>query len=213
MTAEELLAARGSLGLSQEGMAAELGLTPAIVRAWERGRLAVPRMYAEVVRWRVYVHERDRALAGSGIPSCPWVDRFEAQPPARSTAEERRRLQAFVTHAEGCATCRARHAFVRDRFPEPPEPPLPTWVRFFTGLQTRLRRLPEWARPAATGALVFAALTLVRIILVLPAANGAAGGWRVATLTALASLGAALVIGAVAGALWGVVRRLLTKRR
>ena len=213
MTSEELLAARGALGLSQEAMAAELGLTPAIVRAWERGGLAVPRAYAEAVRWRLYVHERERALAESGIPPCPWVDRFEAQPPARSTADERRRLQAFVTHAEGCPTCRARHAFVRDHFPEPPDPPLPTWVRFVSGAQTRLRRLPQWARPAATGALLFAALTLVRVIVELPAAGSAPGGWGVATLTALGAVGAALVIGGVVGALWGLVRRLLTKRR
>ena len=213
MTSEELLVARGALGFSHDALAAELGLTPAIVRAWERGKLAIPRAYADAVRWRLYVHERDRALAASGIASCQWVERFEAQPPARSTAEERRRLQTFVGHAEGCPMCVARHAFVREHFPDPPEPPLPAWIRFVSTAQARLRRLPEWARPAVTGALVFAALTLVRILLVFPSPSRIGGGWGSAAVTVFGALAAALLIGAAVGAAWGFVRRLLTKRR
>ena len=213
MTSDELLAARGALGFSHDAMAAELGLTPAIVRAWERGSLAIPRVYADAVQWRVYVHARDVALAESGIAPCQWVERFEAQPPARSSAEERRRLQTFVAHAEGCSLCRARHAFVRERFPVPPEPPLPAWLRFLSAAQARLRRLPEWARPAVTGALVFGAMTLIRILLVFPSPSRVGGSWATTAITLVGAILAALVIGAAVGALWGVVRRFLARRR
>lgn len=207
MSGDEMRESRELLGLSHDGLAAELGLTPAIVVAWERNKLRIPRRFAELVRWRRYIHERETALASSGLPLCGWVQRFEAQPPVRSTPEERKRLQQFLAHADACPTCQARRAFVQERFPDPPSPPLPGWVRFVNGAQARLRRFPTWSRPAIAGAAIVGALTILRIALLLPAAIGKAGQWSTPLLTALGELIGGLFFGAVIGAVWGAVVR------
>lgn len=207
MNGEELRESRELLGLSQDAMAAELGLTPAIVTAWEQDALRIPRKYADAIRWHRYVRERDLALAASGLPACGWVSRFEGQPPARSAPEERKRLQLFVSHLESCPTCQARRAFVQERFPDPPSPPVPGLVRFANAAQAWLRRFPPWSRGAVAGATIVGALTLLRIALFLPPTIARAGDWSTPVLTAVGELIGGLVFGALIGAVWAAIMR------
>ena len=82
MTAEDLTRARTVLGLSPGELAAEIGLTEPVVRAWEDGSLRIPQQYAIQIVWRAAVAERQAALASSGLPECGWVTRWmDSAPP------------------------------------------------------------------------------------------------------------------------------------
>lgn len=192
--ADEARAARETLGLTVEQLGPELGLTPAVVAAWEAGRMKVPRRIMAELRWRAAVQERTRALDVSGLPVCPWVARWHAETQGTSLRERRARLETLVAHTRACPVCVARETYLAERFPKLPERPVPGWMGVVGWFGDHIQRLPRWARPAATGALVFAGYSLVRIVLLAP---GVVSGARGAASAAEGFVGSAAIGGAI----------------
>src|SRR5215204_5283589 len=105
MTGAEGKAARERLGLDVGTLAAELGVTPHVVGAWEAGAVAVPKAYAGELAWRVAAAEREGALAASGLPECPTVRELELAletHPPRGQKEQLKNMEALLKHAEQC---------------------------------------------------------------------------------------------------------------
>ena len=80
MTTTEFVAAQRLLGLTDDELAGELGVTPAVVRAWATGRIGIPRSYARDIAFRAALAERRTALKASGLPECPWMLADERTP-------------------------------------------------------------------------------------------------------------------------------------
>lgn len=189
MSAAEVTAAREQLGATTEDLAAELALTPHVVRAWEEGRVRVPRRHAQLLRWRAAVAERQRALGESGLPQCGWVARWAAAP-----APGRGAQQALMAHAAVCPTCVARARFIDEHFPPLPPRPLGAPARALAWL---LRR-PAWVRPVILGAALVGTVVMLRV---LPLATREGGG-GVLRMVAIVLLGTAA--GAYVGAVGGL---------
>lgn len=204
---EALARARELLGLTVDQLAAELGVTPHVFAAWERGALTVPPRYRQAIAYRVAIAERDAALAVSGLRECPWFSEWERIEVPASRAAWARHMQLARQHAAYCPTCRAREQYLRERFPPLPTPPAPHWVVLVRRFNGWLRRYPDWLRPAIVGAIALGGLTLVRVIFsareLMRGGDSLLGG---ATAIAFATLA-----GAVAGAVYGVLRRLVTR--
>jgi transcriptional regulator with XRE-family HTH domain len=140
MTPEEFRAARERLGLSDDALAAELGVTPHVVRAWSEGRATITRRHAQTILWRAAWAEREAAFAASGPPACPWMERNATETPQRLEDFHRyhKRLEEHSVH---CEICQARERFSREldeRLGPMPDPPSPGWMRAFEWLE----RLP-----------------------------------------------------------------------
>jgi hypothetical protein len=102
----------------------------------------------------------------------------------------------IASHLESCDLCRARIAWAREHQLAPPEPPTVGLARVFARTVAAIGRLPQWARPAAGGALVLALMTSARIVFLFPAMVRR-------PVTALEALGTVLVA-AAAGAVGGL---------
>src|SRR5687767_9091358 len=163
MTAEDLSRARALLGLSPGELAAEIGLTEPVVRAWENGSLRIPQQYAIQIVWRAAVAERQAALASSGLPECTWVNRWMEAAPPGGGATQREHLDSLRRHAAVCPHCTARARFVEQNFPPMPDLPVPPALRALRAAGTMLRRFPGWLRAAVVGAVAVGALTIVRV--------------------------------------------------
>lgn len=207
MTSTECVVARQRLGLTQEAMAAELGLTPAIIAAWEEGSLAIPSREAKRITWRAAVAERQAALAANGLPECTWILEREREPQSRNTKAALKRVEEVQAHMKACPVCSAREAYLTEHFPPMPPPPVPAWVGAVQWIGAAVARLPRWLQPAANGALLFIAYSLVRLVLMLPRLRAHPEGW----LIALAGLAISAGIGAVVGSLYGGWKVLRTQ--
>jgi hypothetical protein len=209
MTAADLTRARALLGMSPGELAAEIGLTEPVVRAWEQGSLRIPQEYAIQIVWRAAVAERQAALASSGLPECTWVTRWMDAAPPRGTAAQRAHLDALRRHAAVCPHCTARARFVEQNFPPMPDPPVPGSVRAVRAAGVMLQRLPRWIRAAVIGALAVGVLTVMRV------AGMAVGGEGPSPLNALLLIVGSIVVGgylgAVAGITYAIVRDPLRK--
>ena len=207
MNSTELLTARQRLGLTPDQLAAELGIPPHAYRACEEGRATLPRHQAQMVTYRVAEAERDAALAASGLPECGWIADWDRRAPRADATPEAtvRHLDEAQAHAGSCPTCQAREQFVRERFPEMPAPPVPGWVRVVGAAGDWLRARPAWARPALVGAAALAAMTLVRVLLLLLAA----GPDRRVLFMAVVAVPLAAAAGAVGGLVYAVAGRPL----
>ena len=168
MSAAELIRARETLGYSANTLAADLGLPPAVVAAWEDGRDRVPRHIARDLRWRAAVTARHQAIDASGLPQCEWVTTFEARPQPQRAKALTAHLGELLKHSEGCPACLARAAFADEHCPPLPPQPMPLWVVAVGKIGTFQDRLPTWARPAVTGGLAFGAYSVFRTVLFLP---------------------------------------------
>ena len=177
MKAFEARIARESLGLTREQLAAETNTTPSAVAAWEEDRVGVPRHIATSLRWRVAVHERQAALADSGLPACAWMIAFEKEPEPTHIDEQSTRHDRLLDHVKACEICAAREAFVSERFPPMPPAPRPGWLGVVVPIAERIQRLPRKAQAPAIGAILFAAYSLLKLFLLLPsfARRGVAG--------------------------------------
>jgi hypothetical protein len=208
MTAEDLTRARALLGLSPGELAAEMGLTEPVVRAWEDGSLRIPQQYAIQIVWRAAVAERQAALASSGLPECTWVARWMDVAPPRGSGQ-REHLEALRRHAAACPQCTARARFIEQNFPPMPELPIPTPVRVLRAAGKSLKRLPPWLRAAIVGAVAIGVFTILRV------AGMAIGGEGPSPLDALLLIGGSIIggayLGAVAGITYAIVRDPLRK--
>ncbi|HET7456817.1 MAG TPA: helix-turn-helix domain-containing protein [Gemmatimonadaceae bacterium] len=147
MTADELRAARERLSLSVDDLAAELGLTPHVVEAMERGKVRVPRDVGQLLAWRVASAEGDAVLAASGLPPCPVADAILAGAADKGPKAILAASKECVAHAASCPTCQARADHLARYAPPLPEFPLPWWVRAVGFLQHLPDRLPRPLRP------------------------------------------------------------------
>src|SRR5687768_17277420 len=159
-TATEFNAVREILGLTEDELAIELNVTPAVIRAYGAGTARIAKRHSELLEWRVAMAERVAALEESGLPECDWMKAYNDAPVPKDIDAELRQLKEVETHITTCDVCIARQRFENDRFG--PMPPLPVsgWARAFSWVE----RVPSWARPAAVGAAILAAIVSVRLI-------------------------------------------------
>lgn len=208
MTAEDLARARALLGLSPGELAAEMGLTEPVVRAWEDGSLRIPREYAIQIVWRAAVAERQAALASSGLPECTWVARWMDVAPPRGPAQ-REHLETLRRHAAACPQCTARARFIEENFPPMPDLPVPTPLRVLRAAGKALKRLPQWLRAAAVGAVAVGIFTILRVAGM--AIAGEAPSPVEALLLIIGSILGGAYLGAAAGITYAIVRDPLRK--
>lgn len=136
---------RHRLGLTPESLAAELNLTPAVVVAWERGRIRPTGRAQQWLLWRGAMLDRDEALAASGLPECPALRDIVV---ATRDNDQSRSANAILAHMARCNTCLARKRFLEERFPPLPPPPLPLPLLVMVSAQRAVERTWRWLRRA-----------------------------------------------------------------
>lgn len=199
-------AARERLGLTIEGLAAELAVSDAEVAAWEAGAVPVPALQRRRIEYLLACSEWNAGMAASGLPPCEWVEARIAQLHHDTDPHASALLARDIgAHAERCATCRARATWAGANLPPVPTPPTAGVNRPFQLVQHGVSRLPAWARPAAWSAIALALMTAVRLLMMLP---------RVvrSPLDALDAVGVLLLAGAgggVGGLAYSATRRTL----
>ncbi len=142
MTPEEFAIAQRKLGWSDEKLAAELQVSPKVVRGWSDGTLRIPKHDAQSIAW-------------------------EAEPLPKRTQDIEAHFKRLETHIAQCSTCQERERFVRDRFPAMPEFPRTPLMSGFATWDRFLQRFPEWTHPVFNGAGIITALVAIRILFVL----------------------------------------------
>jgi hypothetical protein len=101
------------------------------------------------------------ALAESGLPDCDWVVSWsEGNAELTDLEEISESFEALNEHSETCPTCQQRSEYLAQRFPPMDPYPLGGQLGFLVKASDWLDRLPPWARPAAIGAAILAAMTL-----------------------------------------------------
>ena len=216
LTPEAARAAREILGLSHDELAADLGLTPAVIRGWEDGRVRAAGRQALLLEWRAASRLYEDAIATSGLPTCATAQTLlgsisDASPGSnqsnkkseQSTKAVEQFLKALEQHATTCQTCQAREDFART-LPPLPEFPLGTGEGILVGISTRIERLPPWLRPAAWGALLVGGLVLVRMAFAMLARGPS---WNL-----LGNAVVACIVGGYLGAIGGLVYRVVRPR-
>ena len=206
--AQEAVAIRERLGLSPEALDAELGLMPGTVAAWESGSMRVPGFVAVTLRWRAAVAERSAALAASGLPECEWIRSWEAKPQPTKMKDRTAHLTEAVEHEKACSVCLDRSRYIQERFGPMPPAPMPSWLRAFAWYNSRLERLPEWARPAGWVALFFGAYTTVQVLVRSPHLTTQPMQW----LVGIAAIAASTTLGALVGLAGGWLHAFRQRR-
>jgi DNA-binding XRE family transcriptional regulator len=204
MNGPALVEARTRLARTPDQMAAELGIPPHAYAACEAGRATLPRRHAEQLAFRLGAIDREEALAASGLPACTWMERWGAELPASRAALDAHVARA-ESHASTCTTCRARDAFIAERFPPLEAPSLPGWARALNAFGGWVEARPDWLRPAIWGASALVALTMLRVLFALPLAVREP---RV-LLVALGALLASAAIGTFGGLVYALLGRPL----
>ena len=203
MTAEDLTRARALLGLSPGELAAEIGLTEHVIRAWEDGSLRVPREYALQIAFRAAIAERQAALASSGLAECPWVSRWMEGSPAAGPGQ-RQHFDALRRHAAACPACTARARFIEENFPPMPELPVPAVMRATRAAGKWLDKRPRWLRAVVVGAGAMGLFTILRIAGL--SMNGEAPSAADGLLLLAGGILTGAYLGAVAGITYAIVR-------
>lgn len=142
MSPEELTAARQRLGLTPDALAAELDLTPAVILAWEAGRIRPTGRAQRWLLWRGAMLDRDEALAASGLAECVELRHVAAS----AQGDGRTRSTIVLAHVEACPTCQARKRYLADRFPPMPPPPLPLPLLALVSAQRAVEHVWQWVR-------------------------------------------------------------------
>lgn len=149
MTASQFLAARSVLGLTQEQLAAEIGLTPHVIAAIEHGEVRCPKRIAREMELRSACAQRDAALASSGLPTCAVA--LELQRAVEIELERHtfgdagfvKAANAFSEHTESCADCKVREEYARQNAPALPDIRMPWWIGVIGMVIDAPARLPR----------------------------------------------------------------------
>lgn len=203
MTGAEARRAREILGWTPTELAVEFNSTGAAVEAWEDGRSRVPRRIAKHLAWRAALRERKSALETSGLPVCRWMEAFEQEGASDDLQAESGRVGLLQAHAKTCEICAARHAFIAKRFPTMPPAPRRGILAVVIPIAERILALPRWAQAPATGAVLFVAFSLFKLVFLLPTL--ARSGWA-GLLTAAEGIPVSAAVGALVGLLYGLYR-------
>jgi transcriptional regulator with XRE-family HTH domain len=197
MTPEEFALARQKIGLSDERLAAELGVNPKTVRAWINGSVRIPKHDAQMIAWRAALEERQKALEEARIPYCDWVKDWEAKPIPPRTEDMEAHFKTLDAHTAQCPTCQERERFVRERFGAMPEMPVSGLASTFLAWQRFLDRFPGWTHPVWNGAAIVTVLVLFRVLIAVP---------RGATPLMLIAIPAGAAFGAIGGLAYSALR-------
>ena len=147
MTREEFAAARATLGLSIDEIAAELNVPPHSVAAMESGAIRVPRSVATGLRYRAAARERELVMAKSGLPECPTATALLRAAEAEDAEKALPLFEKLTAHARDCPECTARAKYLEQHAPPLPEFPMPAWVRGIDWIGRRVDRMPSFIRP------------------------------------------------------------------
>lgn len=185
----EIAQKRKLAGLSTEQLADDLGVSVERVREWETGARKMASKEARFFNWFVAAAERQAAVAQSGLPECEWMSRWDNQELLTDPEKELESVRALEKHQDECPTCRARTAYLEERFPPLPPLPLPWWQRALgpiLDLDDRLRGFHRVVVVSATVPLLFSLGWLLGF---------APRSWPFQVLTYFAALGVAVVCG------------------
>jgi transcriptional regulator with XRE-family HTH domain len=205
MTGTELQQRRTTLGLSIENLAEALGEHRDAVDQWERITGTLPRALTRRLEWVLANEERARLMKASGIEECSWIEQHLRDLERATSGELERRFREAEQHTKTCRTCQRREAFAATLPPLPPVP-MSLSMRVLAGLADRLEQVPRWARPAAVGAVLIGALTILRALFLV--------AFQRATLSLdlLLMVIGAIAVGAYGGAVGGLAYGLVRDR-
>lgn len=170
MNAIQVARHRKMLGQSVDQLAADIGVSPATLVAWEAGQRQIPTKYARQLEWLAAAAEREAALAGSGLPECEWVKNWAVGGPPSDPTLHLERLQALEKHSADCAVCQARAGYVQTKLPAMPEFPMGWGMRLFGGVVDTYERIHGWRRPVAIALLVPLLLSVASLVRFAPRA-------------------------------------------
>lgn len=207
MKAQEVIAARKTLGFTRNALAATLGLTPNVIEAWEEGALDVPRIFAEQLRYEAAAANLKAAVDGKGLEECAWDKAWQNEPLPRDLQSQSEHLEVRGKHQATCPVCLANGKYIAGKIAQMPPSPMPTSVRTVGAIAKRIDNLPRWAQPAAWMAMYFGAYSIVRIFIMLPRLSARPQYWFVP----LAGLAMSVTIGGVLGLIYGGLRELRGK--
>ena len=147
MTPEEFTAARGTLELSVEEIAAELNLPLHSVEAMEAGTIRVPGRVAKDLAFRVALRQRQAVLEASGLPECPTAAALERAATGAEAESAMSLFEKLTAHSASCPACKARSEYLDSHAPALPEYPMPAWIRGIGWIDQQLGRIPRFLRP------------------------------------------------------------------
>lgn len=151
MTAAEFAAARATLGLSIDDVAADLNIPPHSVEAMEAGTIRVPARIANGFRYRAAARERELVMAKSGLPECSTATALLRAAEAEEPEKALPILEKLTEHGRDCPECSARRRYLEEHAPPLPEFPMPLWVRGIQWIDRQHDRLPASLRLPAGG--------------------------------------------------------------
>jgi len=208
MQASEAVAIRERIGLTREDLAAEFGMTPDVVAAWETGRVKVSKRIARELHWRQSALDREAALTASGLAECAWMLAWEQEPSPTSLKAQTAYLERGVAHARSCPVCLEREKYIADRFPPMPPRPMPFWIESFSKVGDRVAKLPRWAQPGAWMGMAFGAYTFVQLFFGVPGEGSRPEKW----IIAVGSMVLSVALGAAIGVVYGGIREWRARR-
>lgn len=203
------MAVRNKLGLAARDLAADLGLTPDIVEAWENGTVRVPSRIARELRWREALLDRKKALERYDLRECEWVIAWQRERAPDGAKARAAHLERVIEHQKSCHNCLMREAYATEWFGEMPARPTAWWMSALTWMAARVERWPRWAQPAAWFGLSFGMYSLLRLAFMMRSIMAQPR----LILSALAGLTVSVSIGVAVGLAYGGVRTLRTRRR
>lgn len=229
MTSSEFRTARRTLGLTQEALGAELGLTPHVIAGMENGEAKVPKAITREMEYRVAVAKTDAVLKVSGLPECPVAEELLRRTAEEMSADERlAQTKAVIAHFENCPTCKARSDYARKHGPPIPEMPSPFWIRAPEFMEGLLEKLPPLLRPPKDErgearrvgiwmATFFSVVTIAYALIVAIgrlAAGGPSSNWWSESAKVIATLPAAIFVGSfLAATVYDLTRPIASRFR